>query len=76
MVGRVTLIQPARGKDPPKNDPTTIKTQLHPKSQHKWHKGHHKSISTGDQGDCTTESHRFPVAEVHNTHSVTQNIST
>ena len=44
VVGRMTLSQPAGGKDPPKNNPTTIKTQLHPENQHKWHKGHPKSI--------------------------------
>ena len=37
MVGRVTLSQPAAGKNTPKNDPTTIKTQIQPESQHKWH---------------------------------------
>ena len=37
MVGGVTLSQPARGKDPPKNNTTIIKTQLHPGSKHKQH---------------------------------------
>ena len=36
--------QPAGGKNEPQNDPTTIKTQLHPESQYKWHKGHPKNI--------------------------------
>ena len=44
MLGTVTLSEPAREKDPPKKDPTTIKTKLHPESQHKRHKGHPKSI--------------------------------
>ena len=44
LVGGVTLSQPAKGKDLPKKDPTTIKTQLHPENQHKRHKGHPKSI--------------------------------
>ena len=44
VVGEVTLSQPAAEKDPPKKDPTTIKTQLHPENQHKRHKGHPKSI--------------------------------
>ena len=44
VVGGVTLSQPAGGKDLPKNDPTTIKTQLHAKSQLKQPKGHPKSI--------------------------------
>ena len=44
LVGGVTLSQPAGGKDPPKKDPTTNKTQLHPQNQHKRHKGHPKSI--------------------------------
>ena len=43
-VDGVTLSQLARGKDPPKKDPKTIKTQLHPENQHKWHKAHPKSI--------------------------------
>ena len=44
VVGGVTCSQTAGGKNPPKDDPTTIKTQLHPQSQHKWHKGCPKSI--------------------------------
>ena len=44
MVGRVTLSQPAGGKNTTKNDPTTTKTQLQQDSLHKWHKGHPKSI--------------------------------
>ena len=44
VVGGVTLSQPARGKNPPKNDPTTIKPQLHPGSQLKQHKGNPKSF--------------------------------
>ena len=32
------LSQQVRGKNPPKKDRTTIKTQIHPESQHKWHK--------------------------------------
>ena len=45
VVGRVTFSHPAGGKDPPKSDPTTIKTQLHPERQHQWHKGYPKSIT-------------------------------
>ena len=44
IVSREALGQPAREKDLPKNDPTTIKIQLQPESQYKQHKGHHKSI--------------------------------
>ena len=35
VVDRVTPNEPAGGKDPPKKDPTTIKTQKHTESQHK-----------------------------------------
>ena len=44
LMGGVTLRQSAEGKDPPKNDSTTIKTQLHLESQHKWQKEHPKNI--------------------------------
>ena len=44
VVGGVMLSQPATGKDPPKKDPTTIKTKLHPENQHKRHKGCPKNI--------------------------------
>ena len=37
LVGRVALSQPGGGKDPPKNNTTIIKTQLHPGSKHKQH---------------------------------------
>ena len=47
MVGRETLSKPAGGKDPTKNNPTTIKTQLYPQNQHKWHKGHPKNFKFG-----------------------------
>ena len=43
-VGGVTLSETAGEKDPPKNGPTTTKTQLHPESQYKRHKGHPRSI--------------------------------
>ena len=41
QVSRVTLSHPARGKDPPNNDPTIIKTQLHTENQHKSKKDIH-----------------------------------
>ena len=44
VMERVTFNQLARGKTPLRNDPTIIKTQLHPESQHKWHKGRSKTI--------------------------------
>ena len=53
----------------------TIKTQLHPENQHKWHEGYPKASSSGDQGDCTTESHRPPTTEVYTTNSGSQNRS-
>ena len=37
VVDRLTLRQPAGGKDPPKKDPTTTKNQKHTQSQHKPH---------------------------------------
>ena len=51
MVGRVTLSQPARGKDPSKKDPATIKLQLYPENQIKAIKGIQRASSSGDQGD-------------------------
>ena len=76
VVGGVTLNQPGGGKDPPKNNPITIKTQLHPQSQPKnGMKGIPRAPSSGDQGDCITESHRFPTIEVHTTKSGSQNRS-
>ena len=68
----MTFSQPAGKKDPPKKDPTTIKTQLHPESQHKQHEGHPRASSSGDRGDCTTETHRSPTIEVHTTNSRSQ----
>ena len=44
MVGDVTLSQPARGKVPPKDDPTTNKTKLQLESPYIWHKWHPKRI--------------------------------
>ena len=44
VVGRMTFSESATGKDPPKNIPTTIKTQLHPERQHRQYNGHPKSI--------------------------------
>lgn len=34
-----------------------------------------RASSSGDQGDCTTESHRSPTIEVHTTKSESQNRS-
>ena len=44
VVGKVTLCQPVTKKDPQKNDPKTIKTQLHPENYDTRHKGHPKNI--------------------------------
>ena len=71
----MNLSRPAGGKEPPKNDPTTIKTQLHPESQHKKHIGHPKASISGGQGDFTTESHRSPTIEDDTTKSGSQNRS-
>ena len=35
VMGKLTFSEPDGGKDSPKNDPTAIKTQLHPERQHK-----------------------------------------
>ena len=52
VVGRVILNQPAGGKDPPKNDPTTIKTQPNiQKANINGIKGIPRASSSGDQED-------------------------
>ena len=48
MIGRVTLSQPDGGKDPPRNDPTTIKTQLHPGANINGIKGIPRASSSGN----------------------------
>ena len=58
----MTLIKPAGGKDPPKKDPTTIK----PKDMERANiNDSPRPASSGDQGKCTTESHRSSTIEVH-----------
>ena len=69
----MTLSQPARVKDPPKDDPTTTKTQSQPERTHKQLKAIPRASSSGNQGDCATESHRSPTIEVHTTKSGSQN---
>ena len=51
---------PTKGQ--PNNNQNTVT-----ENPHKWHKGHPKKTSSGDQGDYTTESHRSPIIEVHTT---------
>ena len=48
VVGGVMLSQPATGKDPPKKDPTTIKTHIQ-KNSIKGIKGIPRASSSGDQ---------------------------
>ena len=72
LVGGVTLSQPAGGKDPPKKDPTTIKNK---DIQRANIKNRPRPVSSGDQGDCTTESHRSPTIEVYTINSRSQNRS-
>ena len=75
MVGEVTLSQPAGGKDPPKKDPAAIKTNYLQRSNINSIKDIPKISSSGDQGDCTTESHRSPTIEVYTINSRSQNRS-
>ena len=53
-------VETAGGKEPPKKDPTTIKAQLIKRTSIKSIKGILKVSSLGDQGGCTTESHKRP----------------
>ena len=72
MEDRVTLSFILR-KDPPRNETKTTKSQLQPESPHKWHKPIPRASSSGDQGDCTTESHRTPTIQDHTTNLGSQN---
>ena len=75
MVGGVILSQPARGKDPPKKDRKTTKIQYNQRAHKNGIKGIARESSSGDQGDCTTESHRSPTTEVHSTMTGSQSRS-
>ena len=75
MVGEVTLSQSAGGKDPLKNDPTTIKPNYMQRTSITGIKGIPRASTSGDQGDCTTESRRSPAIDVHTTNSGIQNRS-
>ena len=66
MVSGVTLSQPARGKDPTKNDAAS-KPNYIPERQHKEHKGHPKAIKFRRSRRLPTESHRSPNLEVYTT---------
>ena len=62
----------AAGKDPPKKDPTTTKNQ----DMHRANVNHSiRSLSSGDQGDYTTESHRS-TTEVYTINPGDQNRAT
>ena len=63
MVGGVTLSKPAGGKIPPMKDPTITKTQLHKKAHLNRIKGIPRTLNSGSQGDCTTDSHRSSTTE-------------
>ena len=73
VVDRLTLRQPAGGKDPPKKDPTKPKT----KDIYRANINHSPtSLSSGDKGDCTTESHRYSTTEVYTINPGGQNRAT
>ena len=69
VVGGDTLRQLAGGKEPPKNYPTTMKTQIHPESHHS---GIPRAASSRQQRDCNTEFHRTSIIELHTTNSSSQ----
>ena len=59
-------------KRPPKNNPMTIKPKYIQRANINTVP---RAASSGDQGDCTTESHMSPTTEVHTTNSENQNRS-
>ena len=65
VVGGVTLSPPAGGKGAPKNTPTTTKTQSNQRAHINGIKGIPRASGSGNQGDCTTESHRSPTIQGH-----------
>ena len=63
VVDGVTLTEPARGKNTPKNDPTTSKPNYNRTAHLNGIKVIPRAPSLGDQGDCTSESHKSPITE-------------
>ena len=55
------------------------KTEKEPKTKdiHRANRNHSpRSVRLGDEGDCTTESHRYPTTEVYTKNSGGQNRAT
>ena len=75
VVDGVTLSQPSGGKDPTKNDQQQSKPNYNQRPNINGIKDIQRASSSGDQGDCTTESHKFLTIEVHTTNSGSQNRS-
>ena len=74
VVDGVTLSEPTGGKDPPKKD----QQQSKPKDIQRAiinNSSRPVSSGSGDQEDCTTESHRFSTIEVHTINPGRQNRS-
>ena len=64
MVRVKTLSQPVGEEKTSMNWPTTNKTEIQ-QGAHINYKRHPQDISSGDQGDCTTESYKTPTTEEH-----------
>ena len=73
--GGENLSQPVGGKDPPKNDPTTIKINYIQRANIHGIKGIPRISSSENLRDCTTESHRSLTTEVHATNLGSHNKS-
>ena len=72
---RLTLRYPADGKDPPKKD--TKRTKKKKKDIHRANINHSlRSVSSGDRGDYTTETHRYSITEVYTINPGCQNRAT
>ena len=59
----MTLSQSARGKDTPKKEITSKPSYIQ-RANINGIKGISRASRSGDQGDCTTESHRSPTIEI------------
>ena len=65
VVGRVTLHQPARRKDPPKNTQQDPKPNYNKRAHINGTKHIPWASSSGNQWYCTTECHRSPTIDIH-----------
>ena len=75
VVSNVTLSQPGRGKNPPRMAQQQLKPNYNQKAHMHGIKGIPRVSSPGDQGACTTESHRPPTTEGHTTKAGSQSRS-